>query len=92
MEPKVFISYSHDDDAHKVWVEKLSTDLLHYGIDTALDQWDLCIGDNILKIMVGIVNPPYVICICSTNYVNKSNNSEGGTGYEKKHFGRLYLK
>lgn len=83
MEPKVFISYSHDDEPHIVWVKKLATDLLNHGVDTTLDQWDLRIGDNIPKFMEQIRNYPYVICVCSTNYVNKSNDSNGGTGYEK---------
>lgn len=39
--PKVFVSYSHDNDAHKDWIMKLATDLRHHGVDIILDQWDL---------------------------------------------------
>lgn len=83
MEPKVFISYSHDNDAHKKWVEQLATNLMEKGIETMLDEWDLRIGDNIPKFMEQIKDYPYAICICSTKYTEKSNESKGGTGYEK---------
>lgn len=36
--PNVFISYSHDDDAHKDWVYKLACKLVENGVDTLLDQ------------------------------------------------------
>ena len=38
--PTVFISYSHDNDAHKAWVLKLATDLRSHGVNAILDQWD----------------------------------------------------
>ncbi|MBF0563806.1 MAG: toll/interleukin-1 receptor domain-containing protein [Nitrospirae bacterium] len=36
--PIVFLSYSHDTDAHKEWVLKLATDLRAQGVDARLDQ------------------------------------------------------
>ena len=38
--PKVFISYSHDSDAHKQWVIDLGTRLRRHGVDVVLDHWD----------------------------------------------------
>ena len=40
-EPVVFVSYSHDSEAHKAWVLKLATDLRSNGVDAILDVWDL---------------------------------------------------
>ncbi|MET8850141.1 TIR domain-containing protein [Amycolatopsis sp. NPDC004625] len=37
--PKVFISYSHDDDGHKEAVRTLAELLVRNGIDVDLDQW-----------------------------------------------------
>jgi hypothetical protein len=39
--PSVFLSYSHDSEAHKAWVRKLVADLRAQGVDATLDQWDL---------------------------------------------------
>lgn len=38
--PRVFISYSHDNDRHDADVLRLSTRLRRKGIDTSLDQYD----------------------------------------------------
>lgn len=47
--PKIFISYSHDSLDHKKWVLNLATRLMHAGIDTILDQWDLRLGGDLQK-------------------------------------------
>ena len=81
--PKVFISYSHDSDEHKKWVLNLATKLRRHGVDITLDQWDLRIGQDLRFFMEqGINSAKLVLCICSKNYVEKSNNGNGGTGYE----------
>ena len=36
--PHVFVSYSHDSDAHKQWVRRLAEDLTRNGVETTLDQ------------------------------------------------------
>jgi hypothetical protein len=45
--PKVFISYSHDDMEHKLWVKELATLLRSHGVDIILDQWDLRLGSDL---------------------------------------------
>lgn len=81
--PKVFISYSHDSDEHKEWVLNLATHLRKHGVDAILDQWDLKIGEDLRFFMEqGISRAKLILCVCSENYVNKSNNGTGGTGYE----------
>lgn len=82
--PSVFISYSHDDDAHKEWVYKLACKLVENGVDTLLDQWDVQLGSNLIAFMEkGLSNSDRVLVICSDNYNKKSNGGLGGVGYEK---------
>ena len=45
--PRVFISYSHDSQAHKDWVRHLAEKLQRNGVDTILDQWDLRLGGDL---------------------------------------------
>ena len=83
--PKVFISYSHDNDEHKSWVLKLATDLRqHMGVDVILDQWDLRVGGDLSLFMEqGLGDASLVLCICSEQYVQKANAGVRGAGYEK---------
>ena len=83
--PKVFISYSHDDEAHKQWVLKLASHLrTELAVDVILDQWDLRVGSDLsLYMEQGISGANLVVCICSANYVRKANEGVCGTGYEK---------
>lgn len=81
--PIVFISYSHDNEEHKSWVLKLSSDLRKHGVDAILDQWDLPIGNDLRFFMEnGLSSSKLVLCICSENYVQKVNTGKGGSGYE----------
>jgi len=83
--PKVFVSYSHDSEEHKAWVLKLSTDLRCHGVDIILDQWDARLGDDLPFFMEqGLSSSNLVLCICSDRYVEKTNANKGGAGYEKK--------
>lgn len=85
MEPKVFISYSHDDESHKDWVLQLATRLRDNGVDILLDRWNLNLGQNLASFMErGLSASNRVICICSENYVKKANKGSGGVGYEKQ--------
>ncbi|MGM9997874.1 MAG: toll/interleukin-1 receptor domain-containing protein [Candidatus Bruticola sp.] len=83
--PKLFISYSHDNQAHKDWVLKLATDLrAHMGVDVTFDQWDLRIGGDLSLFMEqGLSSASLVMCICSDEYVRKANAGIRGSGYEK---------
>lgn len=83
--PKVFVSYSHDNEEHKEWVLKLSSHLINHGVDIILDQWDLRLGDNLPFFMEnGLSESNLVLCICTDNYIEKANANRGGSGYEKK--------
>lgn len=82
--PKVFISYSHDSDAHKDWVRQFATDLRNGGTDAILDQWRLAPGQDIAAFMQrGITDSDRVILVCSETYVRKAEGGAGGVGYER---------
>lgn len=81
--PKVFISYSWEDDAHKEWVKSLADRLLSDGIDATVDQYDLTLGDRLPHFMEqSISNSDYVLIICTPAYKSKSDARKGGVGYE----------
>lgn len=82
--PKVFLSYSHDDQGHKDWVLTLATRLVANGVDVILDQWDLSLGSDLPRfIESGLTEADRVLAICTSTYVAKANAGQGGVGYEK---------
>ena len=82
--PKLFISYSHDDQAHKDWVLMLATRLVANGVDVLLDQWDMRLGSDLPRFMeTGLSGADRVLSVCSMAYVDKANRGQGGVGYEK---------
>ncbi|MCO4313017.1 toll/interleukin-1 receptor domain-containing protein [Pectobacterium versatile] len=83
--PKLFISYSHDSEEHKEWVEKLATRLEGNGVHVFFDQWDVGLGDDLALFMEqGLTNADRVMVICTEPYVKKANaQRSGGVGYEK---------
>lgn len=81
--PKVFISYSWEDDEHKSWVRSFADHLLYDGVDVSLDQYDLSLGDRLPQFMEQeISNADYVLIICTPTYREKSDARMGGVGYE----------
>lgn len=81
--PKVFISYSWEDEAHKQWVKSLTDRLIENGIDATLDQYDLTLGDRLPVFMEqSITTADYVLIICTPTYKEKADNRKGGVGYE----------
>ena len=81
--PKVFISYSWEDEAHKLWVKSLTDRLIENGIDATLDQYDLTLGDRLPAFMEqSITMADYVLIICTPTYKKKADNRKGGVGYE----------
>jgi hypothetical protein len=82
--PRVFVSYSHDSQAHKDWVLKLATRLVANGVDVILDQWDLSLGGDLPRFMeTGLVGANRVLAVCTSAYSDKANVGSGGVGYEK---------
>src|SRR5215469_2230147 len=91
--PDVFLSYSHDSDAHKNWVRHLADDLVKRGVKTRFDQWDLLLGDDIGKFMEQSLNAKYVVLVCTELFSQRANNRIGGVGYEQAVFiGELLVR
>ncbi|MDK7757740.1 MULTISPECIES: toll/interleukin-1 receptor domain-containing protein [Providencia] len=85
MTPTVFISYSHDSELHKDWVLQLATRLRANGVDVLLDRWNLKLGQDLASFMErGLSSSNRVLCICTEDYIIKSNTGMGGAGYEKQ--------
>jgi hypothetical protein len=81
--PKVFISYSWDDEPHKDWVKAFATRLRSDGVDVTLDQWHLQPGDQLPAFMERAVRQnDYVLIVCTPTYADRSNRRVGGVGYE----------
>lgn len=81
--PKVFISYSWDDEPHKKWVKKLADNLIDNGVDVVLDQYELQAGANISYFMEkSLVESEKVLIIFTENYQAKATNRKGGVGVE----------
>ena len=51
MIPKVFVSYSHDNEEHKEWVLQLAIRLRSNGVDIILDRWNLKLGSDLAAFM-----------------------------------------
>ena len=81
--PRVFLSYSHDSEAHRAWVRRLAERLVNDGVDVTLDQWELRAGGDVVRFMEhGIRDADRVLMVCTANYVAKAEERKGGAGYE----------
>jgi hypothetical protein len=81
--PRVFLSYSHDSEAHRAWVRLLAGRLRQGGVEVTLDQWDLPYGADVVRFMeLGIRDADRVLMVCTANYVAKAEERKGGAGYE----------
>jgi hypothetical protein len=82
-EPRVFMSYSHDDDQHSDWVLQLASRLRGNGVDVCLDRWDVTLGGNLGHYMERAADDAYrVIAVVSETYSRKCNDRAGGAGVE----------
>ncbi len=81
--PRVFISYTHENEEHKKWVRLLAGDIVKNGIEVRLDQWDLRKGEDITLFMEeGMRWASRVLVILTPQYRLKSEKRTGGVGYE----------
>ena len=82
----VFVSYSHDNENHKNWVENFSKDLIEKArINVILDKWDLNFGNLISKFMEQIKEVDKILIVCSPLYKQKADQQQGGgVDYEKR--------
>ena len=81
--PKVFVSYSWDDEPHKSWTRDFATRLRKDGVDVTIDQWAVVPGDRLPHFMERAIGEnSYVLIVCTPKYKSKSDNRQGGVGYE----------
>jgi len=81
--PKVFISYSWDDENHKTWVLNFASRLRENGIEVILDRYELQAGKNIPHFMEqALEKSDKVLVIFTENYKLKADGRQGGVGYE----------
>ncbi|WP_121965049.1 toll/interleukin-1 receptor domain-containing protein [Myroides sp. N17-2] len=81
--PTVFISYSWDDEAHKLWVLDLSERLVKDGVNVILDRYYLTPGTNLQYFVENNLDKvDRIIVVFTPNYKLKADKRTGGVGYE----------
>jgi TIR domain len=79
----VFISYSWDNEEHKEWVAHFAVQLENDGLSVILDQFDTEFGDQLPQFMEKAISEnDFTLIICTPKYKRRSDNREGGVGYE----------
>lgn len=79
---KLFISYSHDDDEHMLWVKQFVEDLRAEGFEVEYDQ-DNKLGASWTRFMTkGIAKNERVLVIGTPEYAKRSKKNSGGTAFE----------
>ena len=88
--PRVFLCHASED---KQLVEKLARDLMHAGVDTFFDQWEIRAGDSLRqKIDAGITSCTHFIVALSPASRDKPwVNAELDAGFVSKLEGQLVL-
>lgn len=88
---KVFVSYSHDDEAHMQWVSQLVADLRTRGGFIVLFDQDLEKGASLPRFMEkGIEESEKVLVIGTPDYKQKSANTSG-VSFEEAIMGTEYM-
>ena len=81
--PKVFISYSQDSEAHRQWVFELAARLRRDIVDLILYQGNPDLDEDSTQFMEsGVRDSDWVLVVCTDRYVRKANDGEGGVGYD----------
>ena len=81
--PRVFISYSWEEDEHQEWTRGIADKLLWDGIDAYIDQYDAAYGDRLPEFMENEISiSDFVLIICTPEYKYKADNRISGVGYE----------
>jgi len=81
--PKVFISYSWDNEEHKKWVLNLADELTRKGVLVFFDRYDLYPGKDLTHFMeTSVSEASKVLLVLTTNYKLKAEKREGGVGSE----------
>lgn len=91
--PKVFISYSWDNDLHKDWVVNLMNRLRNNGVDAEIDRSITQKGTvNLNRMMIQkFRESDFIIVVLTENYAKKADSYEGGVGLETTFLGNELL-
>ncbi len=80
---RIFFSYSHDSDAHKLWVRNRAHDLSRRGLEVILDQNDLKPGGDIHHFVeLAVTSADFVLMVCTPQYAARANSRQRGVGME----------
>ncbi len=90
--PKVFVSYCHDNPAHRGRVQAWASRLGKDGVDVVLDTASLRLGNNVTRFMERIVNDPAItniLVFSDSHYARKAATGQGGCGTEAQLIAQL---
>jgi tetratricopeptide (TPR) repeat protein len=84
--PRVFLSYSWDEEQHQSWVKDLAFRMrTQDGLDVTLDRWAAQPGDELTLFMEKSVRESrFIVLICTPGYKAKFDGRYGGVGYEAR--------
>lgn len=81
--PRLFVSYSWDDEAHKQWVSHLASRLVNDGVDVILDQWIVRLGSNLPAFMAkSYAQADFILLVLTPDYKQKEARGRGGVHFE----------
>lgn len=82
--PKVFISYSWDDETHMDWVAYLANTLRDNGIEANIDRFKTQQGTvNLNKMMIeNLMENEFILVVMTPKYAERANSYRGGVGLE----------
>ncbi|MEW9924178.1 toll/interleukin-1 receptor domain-containing protein [Clostridium butyricum] len=91
--PKVFISYSWDNDLHKDWIVMLTNNLRKHGIDANFDRGVTQKGTiNLNRMMIeNLRDNDFIIVVMTKNYKERAEGYKGGVGLETMLLGNEIL-
>lgn len=83
--PKVFVIYTHEDEAHNKWVLNLCQRLRTHGGTNAIIDRFITNDDTFPKFMrTNITESDFIVMVGTPEYKRKFDDLEGGGGYEAR--------
>lgn len=84
--PKVFISYSWDNNQHEEWVMAFANELRQKGVDATIDKFITQQGTmNLNRMMIeSIKDSEFTIIVMTPNYAERADEFIGGVGLESQ--------
>lgn len=81
--PRVFISYTGTDLAHRNWVRDFACRLRANGVDARIDMFHLRPGQDLHQWMTNeVIMADKVLLICDKYYAEKADTRRSGVGWE----------